>query len=124
MAGQAPSDRRVTLLSRMNAKPGCEDALAALILGFYDEVRAAEPGCLANIMHRGAAAPPPPSSAMFAFPAPSPRQFVFFEVYADPEAAQHHPTTPHFARMAARLPDLIDGPVEIQFLDRVGGVGA
>jgi quinol monooxygenase YgiN len=114
----------VTLISRMNAKPGCEDALAALILDFYDEVRAAEPGCLTNIMHRGAVEAPPPSGGMFSFP-PTPRGiFIFFEVYADPEAAQHHPTTPHFARMSARLPDLIDGPVEIQFLDRVGGVGA
>jgi quinol monooxygenase YgiN len=109
-------------MSRMMAKAGREDALAALILGFYDEVRTAEPGCLTNIMHRGVAEVPPPTGGLFSFPAASRNTFFFYEVYADPEAAQHHPTTPHFAQMAARLPDLIDGPVEVQFLDRIGGI--
>jgi quinol monooxygenase YgiN len=115
------SDPRVALMSRMTAKPGREDELVALILGFYDDVRESEPGCLTNIMHRGVGEARAPSSDMFAFPVSGRSTFIFYEVYADQDAAQRHPTTPHFARMVARLADLIDGPVHVEFLDRVGG---
>ncbi len=114
-------DPRVALMSRMTAKPGREDELVALILGFYDEVRAAEPGCLNNIMHRGVGEARAPSSGMFSFPVSGRSTFIFYEVYADQDAAQRHPTTPHFAKMVARLAYLIDGPVQVEFLDRIGG---
>jgi quinol monooxygenase YgiN len=105
----------------MTAKQGAEEALKSLILRFYDRVRVAEPGCLMNIMHQGLAESRVPSGNGFSFPVSGRRSFVFYEVYADQQAAQAHPATPHFAEMVAELVTLIEGPVEVEFLDRIGG---
>jgi quinol monooxygenase YgiN len=45
--------------------------------------------------------------------------FVFYEVYADAGAAAAHTKTPHFQALMAMLAGLIEGKIELEFLDEL-----
>ncbi len=49
-------------------------------------------------------------------------ELVFYEVYRDSAAAAEHTTTPHFLRLKEQMRELVDGPVQLEFLKEVAGV--
>jgi quinol monooxygenase YgiN len=112
--------RKVVLISRIKARAGRGTELESAIREFYRKVREAEPGCLVNVMHRPA---PPPgrgeSGGGFALSSAQADTFVFYEVYADAAAAAGHTKTPHFQALMARLDGVIDGKIELEFLDEL-----
>lgn len=118
-AGVAPQ-RKVVLISRIKARAGRGNELESAIHEFYRKVREAEPGCLVNVMHRPA---PPPGRAEgdggFTLSSAQTDTFTFYEVYADAAAAAGHTKTPHFQALMAKLDGLIDGKIELEFLDEL-----
>jgi len=83
----------VTLLVRLQARPGAEERLAA-VLSEVAEASRAEPGCGAFLAHRS----PEDGSA-----------FLLYERWADEAAMQLHRATEHFARAIAEFPALLVG---------------
>jgi quinol monooxygenase YgiN len=112
--------RKVVLISRIKARPGRGNELESAIREFYLKVREAEPGCLVNVMHRPA---PPPGrgegSGGFALSSAQADTFIFYEVYADAAAAAGHTRTPHFQVLMKKLEGVIDGKIELEFLDEI-----
>lgn len=112
--------RKVVLISRIKVLPGRGNELELAISEFYRKVRESEPGCLVNLMHR--AAPRPArgdAGGSFASASAQADTFVFYEVYADASAAAAHTKTPHFQALMAKLDALIDGKIELEFLDEL-----
>jgi quinol monooxygenase YgiN len=113
------------LISRIKPKPAAERELEAAIREFYVSVRRAEPGCLMNAMHRAASPPGGPNAdanTAFAVAGAAPTALVFYEVYRDQEAARQHTDTPHFRVLMARIGNLIDGRIELEFLQALDSV--
>jgi quinol monooxygenase YgiN len=108
----------VVLVSRIKVKPGAEAKFEAAIRDFYAQMRLHDPGSIANIMYRQAG-PPGPGEGPFGRTPPKQGVFVFYEVYADQAAAQAHTQTPHFKAFMARSADLIDGKIELEFLEEI-----
>jgi quinol monooxygenase YgiN len=120
----AERSRKVVLISRIKPKAGAGREIEAAIREFYAAVRRAEPGCLVNAMHR-AAGPPGQNAdpnATFQLAGAEPSALVFYEVYRDQESARQHTSTPHFRALMARIGDLIDGRIELEFLQELGSV--
>ena len=133
VATQESGGRPVVLISRMRAKPGKQPELEVALREFYERVRLEEPGCLINIMHTvsapprpsGPAAEPPGKTAgdlAFSAAPPVAGELVFYEVYRDPAAAAAHTRTPHFLRLKERLKELVEGPIQLEFLAEIAGV--
>lgn len=122
-----PMDRsqKVVLISRIKPKPGAEREIESAIRAFYVDVRRAEPGCLVNAMHRKAGPPRDPKAdptGAFALADDAPAVLVFYEVYRDQEAARQHTNTAHFRTLMTRIGNLIDGSIELEFLQELDSV--
>ena len=90
-----------TVVARIRAAVGKDDALAALLVEQAAVVRAAEPGCLAYRVHRSAG---------------DPALFVFYEQYVDEAAFETHRNAPHIAtyRQRRECEGLAAGPAEVE----------
>lgn len=107
------------VLSRMRVRPGRETALESVIAELYGEMRRSEPGCRLNIMHRSLGGPDA-AEGEGAFGAPAGAgSYVFYEVYESASDGEAHTQTPHFARFMTRVRGLIDGPIEVEFLNEI-----
>ena len=91
----------VTVVARIRAASGKEDALAALLTEQVAVVRQSEPGCLAYRLHRSAK---------------DPHLFLFYETYADDAALDAHRKSPHLAKYRLRREQegLTEGAVEVE----------
>ena len=118
----AARSQKVVLISRIKPKPGAAREVEAAIGAFYLRLREVEPGCLINVMHR-AAGPPGPSrtasTGAFASSDADRESLVFYEVYRDAQAARAHTSTPHFHALMAQIASLIDGQIELEFLQEI-----
>jgi quinol monooxygenase YgiN len=91
----------VTLIAKIKAKQGSEQALEDAFRDMIKKVRAAEPGCQAYILHKS------PKDAT---------QFVWYETYSDQAAFDTHRKTEHMKEMGARIANLLDGAPQLEFL--------
>jgi quinol monooxygenase YgiN len=94
----------VTIIARIKAKAGSEQALEEAFRDMIKKVRAAEPGCQAYVLHKA------PKDAT---------QFVWYETYSDQAAFDNHRKTDHMKEMGARIKDLLDGAPQIEFLSEL-----
>jgi len=94
----------VTIIARIKAKAGSEQALETAFRDMIKKVRAAEPGCQAYILHKD------PKNAT---------QFIWYETYSDQAAFDNHRKTDHMKEMGARIKDLLDGAPQIEFLSEL-----
>jgi len=81
----------VALVVMMHAKPGQESLLQAELTALVRPTRNEE-GCLLYDLHRSTDVP---------------GNFLFFEIWASPEAHAAHKQTPHFLRWNARKDTLL-----------------
>jgi quinol monooxygenase YgiN len=81
----------VALVVMMHAKPGQELFLQAELTALLRPTRNEE-GCLLYDLHRSTDAP---------------TDFLFYEIWASPEAHAAHKQTPHFLRFTARRDTLL-----------------
>jgi quinol monooxygenase YgiN len=94
----------VTIIARIKAKPGSEQALEEAFRDMIKKVRAAEPGCQAYVLHKS------PKDAT---------QFVWYETYTDQAAVDVHMKTDHMKAMGGRIKDLLEGAPQIEFLQEL-----
>jgi quinol monooxygenase YgiN len=91
----------VSLIAKIKAKPGSEEALEAAFKDMIKQVRAAEPGCDAYVLHKSSK---------------DPTQFIWFEKYVDQAAFDAHRKTDHMKAMGGRIKDLLAGPPELEMM--------
>jgi quinol monooxygenase YgiN len=109
----------VILLSRIRIKSGAEAQFETVIRDLYGEMRRHEPGCRLNIMHRSLGGPPNGDDGDFASAEGAGGTYVFYEVYESEADGRAHTETAHFAAFIARSRDLIEGKIELEFLDEI-----
>jgi len=93
-----------TLLATLKAKPGKEAAVTEICIQLAKVVLSKEEDCLMYIPHVAKN---------------DPGKIVFFEKYKDKQAFQDHGTTTYFQEAAQKLGDLLEGPIQVEFLDEV-----
>lgn len=91
----------VTLIAKVQAKPGKEGLLAEECIKMAQKVRENEKGCLMYIPHVSAE---------------NPAEIVFIEKYIDQEAFNTHVQTPYFKAYKEKSADLAEGASQIQFI--------
>jgi quinol monooxygenase YgiN len=80
----------ITIVARLKAAPGKEDALRAVLSQMVADVKANEPGCAAYQLHVSEA---------------DPAEFLFYEQYRDEESLAAHGKTDHMRSMGRALRD-------------------
>jgi len=88
----------ITNLAFLRARPGRDDALGDALLAVIEPSRA-EAGCEAYELHRSSE---------------DPALWFMYEVWASQEALTAHFETPHLKQLAAKCPELLDGPMELR----------
>ena len=99
---------KVHLTAKITAKPGAADQLEKALLAVVPTVRA-EDGCLRYDLHRESR---------------EGNEFLFYEIWASPEALKAHGQSAHMNAMRASLEGLVDGPSQLTFwnaVDRADG---
>ena len=92
------------VIANFRARPGCEDELRTLLLGLIEPTRA-EHGCIQyDLLHGSQDA----------------ARFTFVEAWTDDAALDAHLASAHIAAAVERLPELVDGEVEILRCRQVG----
>jgi quinol monooxygenase YgiN len=94
----------LTVVAELNAKPGSEEALKALLLSVLDDVRREE-GCIQYDLHVSTN---------------EPGAFLFFENWKDGDALKQHAGAEHMKAMSAKAKDLVAGPSRIVTYTRIG----
>ena len=91
----------LTVVARIRATKGKEDALVALLSEQIGVVLKAEPGCLVYRLHRSTK---------------DPELFLFYEVFRDEAAFELHRNAPHLAAFRERREKagLTVGPAEVE----------
>lgn len=93
--------RPLRVLARLEAKPGKADDLRALLIGLVEPTRL-EPGC---------------SSYELLQNREDPTEFTFVGAWRDDDALGAHFQTDHVKRAFARLPDLLEGNLDVRKFD-------
>ena len=91
---------KVDVVAHIQAKPGQEAAVRALLEGFIAPTRG-EPGCLRYDLF---------------VDADDPAKFTFIEEWASREALNVHGQSAHITAGRAKMPDLLAGPSWVQVL--------
>jgi len=95
----APQTGAVCAILRAEAKPGRSEDFAALMSDLAHSVRAEEPGCESYIVTRAMG---------------SPAHFAIHARFADWDAFEAHPDTPHMRRIAQRINALLAAPLAME----------
>ena len=94
----------LSLIAKIKAKPGCEGQLEAAFKDMIKQVRAAEPGCEAYVLHQSKK---------------DPTQFIWYEKYTDDAAFDVHRKTDHMKAMGGRIKDLLAGAPELEMMTKL-----
>ena len=90
----------ITIVARLTAKQGSEKQMEEALRAMIPKVRE-EPGAVVYVLNQSVK---------------NPGVFVFYEVYKDQAAFDHHTKTPHMAELQSKLPALLDGRPTIDIL--------
>ncbi|MCB2191144.1 MAG: antibiotic biosynthesis monooxygenase [Deltaproteobacteria bacterium] len=99
---------KVHLTANFTAKAGQADQVEKEFLAVVPTVRQ-EQGCLRYDLHRDSR---------------EGNDFLFYEIWASPEALKAHGQSAHMNAMRERVKDLVEGPAQLAFwnaVDRVDG---
>jgi quinol monooxygenase YgiN len=91
----------LSLIAKIKAKAGSEGKLEEAFKDMIKQVRAAEPGCEAYVLHKSTK---------------DPTQFIWFEKYVDQAAFDAHRKTDHMKAMGGRIRDLLEGAPELEMM--------
>lgn len=93
----------LTVVATMRAKPGKEAELQALLESLIEPTQA-EDGCHTYALHRGTQ---------------DPQLFIFYENWTSQQHLDDHLGTPHLQDAVPRMPELLDGELNIMTLRRI-----
>jgi|ERR1022692_3351451 quinol monooxygenase YgiN len=94
----------ITVIAKLKTKAGSEKQFEEAARKMIDTVRSAESGTLQYILHRGVK---------------DPTEFVYYEVYQDQAALDHHGKTDHMKAFGGAIGALLDGRPQIDILTEV-----
>lgn len=94
------SHQQVTLIATIRAKPGQEHRLGELLLPMAEPSRA-EAGCLNYDVHQSTR---------------DPAEWVIYENWRSRADLEAHFQLPHFLKLAAELPAVLGGEVDMHYL--------
>lgn len=89
----------LTVVAKLQAKPGRDHELRAILLEQVEAVRRAEPDCLIYRLHRSAK---------------DPTVFLFYEQYRSDAACDLHRKAPHLAAFQEQRKELVAKPAEVE----------
>jgi quinol monooxygenase YgiN len=87
----------LTVVARVRAKTGKESCLRGELLGLVAPTRA-EAGCLRYILHESNA---------------EPGIFLFYETWKSEADLDAHFQTPHMLALSEKVPDLVEGAIDL-----------
>lgn len=90
------------LKARKGEEKKLEDALKEMIPSVADEE-----GTLVYTLHRSQK---------------DPATFLFYEKYKDGKALKAHGETAHFRALGPKIKDFLDGPMQIDLYEEIGGI--
>jgi len=93
------ANKKVTLVAKISAKAGQEDALKAHLLNLVPPSRA-ESGCINYDLHQSI---------------DTPTEFMFYENWTNQEALDFHNGTDHLTTLPEKIGDLLAKDVELFF---------
>jgi len=96
----------VTQVVTLTMREGKEDDAMTAFAELAEQVKANEPGVLAYAANRSMA---------------DPSKLIIFEVYANEDALKNHSAQPHMKAMFPKFPQLFEGGLDIQKMERVAG---
>ena len=99
--GIAEMAKQLTVIAFITAKPGMEDELGRRLLNLVGPSRK-EAGCINYHAHQDRS---------------DPRQWVMYENWLDQADLDHHFTMPYHKQFIADLPLLVEGEIEMHYLD-------
>lgn len=92
------SNPYLTVVAEMTAKPGCEEALKAVLTSLVAPTRSEE-GCICYDLHVATG---------------EPGKFLFFEKWTGQDALSKHLASEHLRSAGAKAQELTDGPPSIR----------
>ena len=93
----------LTVLARLQAKPGKESELRQALLGLINPTRL-EPGCVRYDLHESNE---------------KPGLFFFYEIWKSSQALAQHFETHHLRDMQKKAPELLSEPLDLQYLSMI-----
>jgi quinol monooxygenase YgiN len=94
----------ITVIAKLKTKAGSEKQFEEAARKMIETVRTAEPGTLQYILHRGVK---------------DPTEFVYYEVYQDQAAFDHHGKTEHMKAFGGAIGGLLEGRPQIDIITEV-----
>lgn len=94
----------LTVVAVMRAKAGKEEELKAALDSLIETTRK-EDGCVTYALHRGTE---------------DPSLFVFYENWASADHLDAHLAAPHLQDLLPRVPELVEGELVINRVQRIG----
>ena len=98
------SQNLLTVVAEIHAKSGKEEDLRQVLLGLIGPTRQ-ETGCVQYDLHEDNAAP---------------GRFLFYENWQSREHLDRHQETPHLQAFKARMDDLLETPIRLLQMTRIG----
>ncbi|MFN0166342.1 MAG: putative quinol monooxygenase [Bryobacteraceae bacterium] len=98
------SQNLLTVVAEIQAKRGKEDDLRQVLLGLIGPTRQ-EGGCVQYDLHEDNEAP---------------GRFLFYENWQSREHLNQHAESPHLRAFKARFEDLLEGPIRLLLMTRIG----
>jgi len=95
----------ITVIAKLKTKPGSEAQFEAAARKMIEAMRAAEPGALQYVLHRGQK--------------DKANEFVYYEVYSDQAAFDVHGKTDHMKAFGGAIGTLLDGRPQVDILEEV-----
>ena len=94
----------ISLIAKLKVQPGKEAEFEAAAKEMIATVRTAEPGTLAYILHKNSK---------------DPTEFIYYELYQDQAAFDHHGKTDHMKAFGGAIGALLEGRPQIDIVTEV-----
>src|SRR5579872_1521151 len=95
----------ITVIAKLKVKPGSEQQFETAARKMIETMRAAEPGALQYVLHRGQKE--------------HANEFVYYELYKDQAAFDVHGKTDHMKAFGGAIGALLDGRPQVDILEEV-----
>jgi quinol monooxygenase YgiN len=94
----------ITVIAKLKTKAGSEKQFEEAARKMIETMRSAEPNTLQYVLHRGVK---------------DPTEYVYYEVYPDQAALDHHGKTDHMKAFGGAIGSLLEGRPQVDILQEV-----
>jgi quinol monooxygenase YgiN len=94
----------ITVIAKLKTKAGSEKQFEEAARKMIETMRSAEPNTLQYVLHKGVK---------------DPTEYVYYEVYPDQAALDHHGKTDHMKAFGGAIGSLLEGRPQVDILQEV-----